>query len=98
MVKPNKDLRIVVLTLVRKKTGAEPSNAACDGFTDEDFKKPMIGIASTWSEVTPCNMHIINCIKAKAGAREGGGLRLFLIQLRFPMEFRWDRRNAIFLT
>ena len=28
------------------------------GFTDEDFKKPQIGIASTWSMVTPCNMHI----------------------------------------
>ena len=28
------------------------------GFEDSDFKKPMIGIASTWSEVTPCNMHI----------------------------------------
>ena len=28
------------------------------GFTEEDFKKPQIGIASTWSMVTPCNMHI----------------------------------------
>ena len=28
------------------------------GFTDADFKKPQIGIASTWSMVTPCNMHI----------------------------------------
>ncbi len=28
------------------------------GFTDEDFTKPQIGIASTWSMVTPCNMHI----------------------------------------
>jgi len=28
------------------------------GFTEEDFKKPLIGIASTWSNVTPCNMHI----------------------------------------
>lgn len=28
------------------------------GFNDEDFKKPQIGIASTWSMVTPCNMHI----------------------------------------
>jgi|TARA_B110000879_G_scaffold186853_1_gene248350 dihydroxy-acid dehydratase len=28
------------------------------GFDDEDFKKPQIGIASTWSMVTPCNMHI----------------------------------------
>ncbi len=28
------------------------------GFTNEDFNKPQIGIASTWSMVTPCNMHI----------------------------------------
>ena len=28
------------------------------GFTDEDFKKPQVGIASTWSRVTPCNSHI----------------------------------------
>tara|TARA_B100001059_G_scaffold153228_1_gene152869 strand:+ start:8182 stop:9867 length:1686 start_codon:yes stop_codon:yes gene_type:complete len=28
------------------------------GFTDKDFDKPQIGIASTWSEVTPCNSHI----------------------------------------
>jgi dihydroxy-acid dehydratase len=30
------------------------------GFKNEDFKKPQIGIASTWSMVTPCNMHINN--------------------------------------
>ena len=28
------------------------------GFKTEDFKKPQVGIASTWSMVTPCNMHI----------------------------------------
>ncbi len=28
------------------------------GFEDADFKKPQVGIASTWSMVTPCNMHI----------------------------------------
>lgn len=28
------------------------------GFKNEDFKKPQVGIASTWSMVTPCNMHI----------------------------------------
>jgi dihydroxy-acid dehydratase len=28
------------------------------GFTDRDFRKPQIGIASTWGMVTPCNMHI----------------------------------------
>ncbi len=28
------------------------------GFNDDDFRKPQIGVASTWSMVTPCNMHI----------------------------------------
>ncbi|HBM51186.1 MAG TPA: dihydroxy-acid dehydratase, partial [Marinobacter sp.] len=28
------------------------------GFQDEDFRKPQVGIASTWSNLTPCNMHI----------------------------------------
>ena len=47
------------------------------GFKDEDFKKPMIGIASTWSEVTPCNMHIDNlAVHAKKGAQESGGAPL----------------------
>ena len=44
------------------------------GFTDEDFKKPMVGIASTWSEVTPCNVHIKDLAeRAKKGARDAGG-------------------------
>ena len=28
------------------------------GFKDADFTKPIVGVASTWAEVTPCNMHI----------------------------------------
>jgi dihydroxy-acid dehydratase len=44
------------------------------GFTDEDFHKPQIGIASTWSQVTPCNMHIDGLAReACAGADAGGG-------------------------
>lgn len=47
------------------------------GFTDDDFKKPMIGIASTWSEVTPCNMHIDKlAVEAKRGAKDGDGAPL----------------------
>ncbi len=47
------------------------------GFTDEDFKKPMIGVASTWSEVTPCNMHINElAVNVKEGAKQGGGAPL----------------------
>src|SRR6201996_774359 len=44
------------------------------GFTEEDFKKPIIGIASTWSNVTPCNMHIDKLAReSEKGANEGGG-------------------------
>src|SRR5438309_6343100 len=44
------------------------------GFTDEDFKKPIIGVASTWSNVTPCNMHIDKlALEAEKGANAGGG-------------------------
>jgi dihydroxy-acid dehydratase len=44
------------------------------GFKDEDFTKPFVGIASTWSEVTPCNMHIDELArKAKKGALDAGG-------------------------
>src|SRR5208282_4654598 len=44
------------------------------GFGDEDFKKPVVGIASTWSMVTPCNMHIDRLAReAAAGADAAGG-------------------------
>ena len=43
------------------------------GFTEADFKKPQIGIASTWSMVTPCNMHIDQLAQAAGlGADEAG--------------------------
>ena len=44
------------------------------GFTDEDFRKPQVGVASTWSMVTPCNMHIDQLAReAAAGVDETGG-------------------------
>lgn len=36
------------------------------GFSEEDFAKPQIGIASTWSNLTPCNMHINKLADAAA--------------------------------
>jgi len=46
---------------------------------DEDFRKPMIGVASSWNEVTPCNMHLDKLAdQAKAGVREAGA---------YPIEF-----------
>jgi dihydroxy-acid dehydratase len=44
------------------------------GFKPEDFSKPIIGIASTWGMVTPCNMHIDQlAIESEKGANEAGG-------------------------
>ena len=49
------------------------------GMKDEDFKKPQIGIASSWNEITPCNMSLRRLAeKAKAGVFAAGG---------FPMTF-----------
>ena len=43
------------------------------GFKPEDFFKPMIGIASAWSMVTPCNMHLDQLAReAEAGANAAG--------------------------
>ena len=43
------------------------------GFEEEDFLKPQVGIASTWSMVTPCNMHINQLAEAAAqGANSSG--------------------------
>lgn len=44
------------------------------GMTDEDFDKPLIGIASGWSETTPCNAHLNDIAEAaRVGVLEGGG-------------------------
>jgi len=44
------------------------------GFSDADFDKPQIGIASTWADLTPCNMHIdVLAREAAAGVDAAGG-------------------------
>ena len=49
------------------------------GMTDEDWDKPQIGVASSWNEVTPCNLPLDRLAKrAKEGVRAAGG---------FPLEF-----------
>ncbi len=47
------------------------------GLRDEDFSKPLVAVANTWSEVTPCNMHLRDlAASVKAGIREAGGVPL----------------------
>ena len=43
------------------------------GFKDKDFSKPQIGIASTWSMVTPCNMHINDLAKVASQTIDSNG-------------------------
>ena len=44
------------------------------GFKREDFSKPLVGVASAWSMVTPCNMHLDQlALHAEAGANSAGG-------------------------
>lgn len=44
------------------------------GFTKSDFKKPQVGIVSTWSQVTPCNIHIDQlAVNVAMGVNEAGG-------------------------
>jgi len=47
------------------------------GLDDEDFEKPLVGIANTWAETTPCNAHLRELAEhVKAGVREAGGTPL----------------------
>src|SRR5664280_195893 len=49
------------------------------GMTDDDWDKPQIGVASSWNEVTPCNLPLARLAKrSKEGVRHAGG---------FPLEF-----------
>ena len=49
------------------------------GFTDDDLRRPIIGVANTWIEIGPCNYHLRDlAAQVKAGIRAAGGT---------PMEF-----------
>ncbi|MFL6127776.1 MAG: dihydroxy-acid dehydratase, partial [Mycobacteriales bacterium] len=49
------------------------------GMTDDDFAKPQVAVASSWNEVTPCNLPLARLAgHAKEGVRAAGG---------FPLEF-----------
>jgi len=44
------------------------------GFSDADLERPLVGIANTWTEVTPCNVHLRSLAESvKAGIRAAGG-------------------------
>ncbi len=47
------------------------------GLTDDDFARPLVGIANTWIEIGPCNYHLRDlAVDVKQGVREAGGTAL----------------------
>ena len=69
------------------------------GFQDEDFKKSVVGLASTWSMVTPCNMHInrLSRRSPKRGSILWLQKPLFSIRLLFLTVFLWERVGCAIL-
>ncbi len=66
-------------SLVTDGLARAPSRAMLHavGFSNQDFRKSQVGIASTWSMVTPCNMHIDRlALEAEAGVTRAGGKAL----------------------
>jgi dihydroxy-acid dehydratase len=58
-------------------TGRAPNRAMLRavGFTDEDFAKPVVGVASLFSDITPCNAHLDRLAeKGREGVRAAGGV------------------------
>ena len=71
-------LRSYAITQGRDRAGARAMLKAI-GFTDEDLRKPIIGVANTWIETMPCNYNLRElAAHVKQGVREAGGT---------PMEF-----------
>jgi dihydroxy-acid dehydratase len=52
------------------------------GFSEEDFGKPQVGVASSWNEVTPCNYHLDKLAAlAKEGVRQGGSVPIEFVTI-----------------
>ncbi len=61
---------------VKKGIARAPARAMfkATGLTDKDLARPLVGVANTWTEVTPCNVHLRHLAeKVKEGVRAAGG-------------------------
>ncbi|MDJ0841172.1 MAG: dihydroxy-acid dehydratase, partial [Acidobacteriota bacterium] len=64
---------------IKKSIARAPARAMlkATGLTDEDLAKPLVGVANTWTEITPCNMHLRQIGEwVKEGIRQAGGTPL----------------------
>jgi dihydroxy-acid dehydratase len=61
---------------LKKGSSRAPARAMLKGagFTDADLERPLVGVANTWTEVTPCNVHLRKLAESvKEGIRAAGG-------------------------
>jgi dihydroxy-acid dehydratase len=73
---PQLKLRSHALIDGANRAGARAMLRAC-GLKDDDFKKPLIGVANTWIEIGPCNYHLRELAEhVKEGVRTAGGTPL----------------------
>ncbi|MGH9318656.1 MAG: dihydroxy-acid dehydratase, partial [Vicinamibacteria bacterium] len=64
---------------IKKGISRAPARAMLKamGLTDADIEKPLVAVANTWTEVTPCNVHLRDlAVHVKQGIREAGGTPL----------------------
>jgi len=74
--KDTSDLRSQTLVKGASRAGARAMLRAC-GLKDDDFSKPLIGVANTWIEIGPCNYHLRELAQhVKDGIRKAGGMPL----------------------
>ena len=65
--------------VIKKGTSRAPARAMWKavGLTDEDLNRPLIGVANTWTDISPCNIHLRELgASVKEGVRAAGGTPL----------------------
>ena len=70
------------------------------GLTDEDLQRPLVAVVNTWSEVTPCNVHLRALAEPLKGAIREAGVRarrheVAVVDMKtFPLSLSLTRRHV----
>ena len=77
---------------IKKGLARAPARAMlkATGLSDADLRRPLVAIANTWTEVTPCNFHLRNLAEqVKQGVRAAGGTPIEFDTITSPMASPW---------
>ena len=65
------------------------------GFTDDELRRPIIGVANTWIEIGPCNYHLRHLAECvKQGIRKAGGTPMEFNTVSISDGITWARREC----